>query len=368
MNAGRRDESGDRRDHDAEQRDRDAERRDEDAELRSRAADQRDQAADRRDLAAEHRDQATVQSGATTSEGTASARARRDAASDRKGSSRDRDAGASERTYAEHDRDMAMSDRGAAAEERRHASIDGLTDTYLQGPGLLELERELARARRAHQPVVLAFVEVDHLKAIDDSHGHAARDRMLLEVANTLRTNLRPYDLIVRFGDVAFICAIPGLTIADAPNCFSFIATALGEAPEHGSVTIGYADMQPDDSGEDLIARADRARHREGQKRNGRAAAQSWECGDLVVDELNWSVTRAGSRVPLTTTEFNILTVLIRQITRVVTKDQFFGEVWGYGADRHLLEVHICSLRRKLEVHGPRMIHTIRGKGYVLRP
>ncbi|HEX3459412.1 MAG TPA: winged helix-turn-helix domain-containing protein, partial [Acidimicrobiales bacterium] len=194
------------------------------------------------------------------------------------------------------------------------------------------------------------------------------RDRMLLEVANTLRTNLRAYDLIVRFGDGEFICAIPGLTIADAPNCLSFIATVLDEAPEPGSVTVGYADLQPDDSSNDLIARASRARHREGQKRNGRAAAQIWECGNLVVDERNWSVTRAGSLVPLTTTEFNILTVLIRQIPRVVTKDQLFVEVWPHGANRHVLEVHISSLRHKLEVHGPRIIHTVRGKGYILRP
>jgi diguanylate cyclase (GGDEF)-like protein len=366
MDAERRNDSGERRDHDAERRDQDAERRDRSAEQRSRSAEQRDQAADRRDLAAEQH--ADVQSGAMTSAGAASARARRDAASDRKGSSRDRDAGASERSYAEHDRGMAMSDRGAAAEERRYSSVDGLTGTYLRGAGLLELEREIARARRAHQSLALAFIEVDHLKAIDDSRGHAARDRMLLEVATTLRTNLRSYDLIVRFGDAEFICAIPGLTIADAPNCFSFIATALGEAPEHGSVTIGYADLQPDDSAEDLIARADTARHRERQKRNGRAAAQIWECGNLVVDEVNWSVTRAGSRVPLTTTEFNILSLLIRQVARVVSKDQFFREVWGYAADRHLLEVHICSLRRKLEGHGPRMIHTIRATGYVLLP
>lgn len=351
-----------------ERRDDDADRRDQDAERRSRAPELRDQAADGRDLAAEHRDQATVQSDATANPGAASARARPDAASDRQGSSRDREAGASERTYAEPDRDMAMSDRGAVAEERRPPSLDGLTGMYLRGAGLLELEREITRARRSHQSLVLAFVEVDQPKGIDDSRGHAAWDRMLLEVANTLRTNLRSYDLIVRFGDVEFICAIPGLAIADAPNCLSFIATVLDEAPEPGSVTIGYADLQPDDSGDDLIARASRARHREGQKRYGLAAAQIWECGNLVVDKRNWTVTRAGSLVPLTTIEFNILTVLIRQIPRVVTKDQFFAEVWRQGANRHVLEVHISSLRHKLEVHGPRIIHTVRGRGYVLRP
>lgn len=368
MNGERRDDDAMRRDQEAERRDDDAARRDQEAERRSRAAELRDQAAEGRDRATAHQDQATVPSGAATPTGSASARARRDAASDRKGSSRDREAGASDRACAEDDRAVARSDRRAAAEERRHASLDGLTGAYPRGAGLLELERELARATRARQSVVLAFIEVDHLKAIDDARGHAARDRMLLEVASTLKRNLRSYDLIVRFGKVEFLCAIPGLSIADAPNCFSFIATALSEAPEPGSVTIGYADLQPGDSVEDLIARASRARHREGQKRNGRAAALIWEGGNLVVDERNWSVTRDGSRVPLTTTEFNILTVLIRHLPRVVTKDQFFAEVWRHGANRHVLEVHMSSLRHKLEVHGPRIIHTVRGRGYVLRP
>jgi len=51
-----------------------------------------------------------------------------------------------------------------------------------------------------------------------------------------------------------------------------------------------------------------------------------------------------------------------------VPKAQLLSQVWGYGADDHLVEVHVSSLRRKLETHGARIIHTIRGSGYVLRP
>ena len=47
---------------------------------------------------------------------------------------------------------------------------------------------------------------------------------------------------------------------------------------------------------------------------------------------------------------------------------ELLAQVWGYDADDHLLEVHMSSLRRKLEAHGPRMIQTVRGTGYVLRP
>jgi len=103
-------------------------------------------------------------------------------------------------------------------------------------------------------------------------------------------------------------------------------------------------------------------------RRSGHAVAQVWECGDLVVDEGTRLVTRAGSPVAITATEFKMLSVLVRNRTRVVPKGQLLSQVWGYEADDHLLAVHINSLRRKLETHGPRIVQTIRGVGYVLRP
>ncbi|MEA2826399.1 MAG: two-component system, OmpR family, response regulator [Actinomycetota bacterium] len=103
-------------------------------------------------------------------------------------------------------------------------------------------------------------------------------------------------------------------------------------------------------------------------RRSGHVVAQVWECGDLVVDEGARSVMMAGASVDLTATEFKLLGVLIHNRTRVVPKGQLRGQVWDYDTDDHLVEVHMSSLRRKLEAHGPRMIHTIRGAGYVLRP
>ncbi len=102
-------------------------------------------------------------------------------------------------------------------------------------------------------------------------------------------------------------------------------------------------------------------------RRSGHAVAQVWDLGDLIVDEGARSVTRAGAPVLLTTIEFTLLSVLVRNRTRVVPKAQLLVQVWGYEADDHLLEVHVSSLRRKLEADGPRIIHTIRGSGYILR-
>ena len=103
-------------------------------------------------------------------------------------------------------------------------------------------------------------------------------------------------------------------------------------------------------------------------RRTGHAVAQVWECGDLVVDEGIRSVAVAGTPVPLTATEFNLLGVLGRNRTRVVPKGQLLRQVWGSEADQRRLEVHMSSLRRKLEANGPRMIRTVRGAGYVLQP
>ena len=103
-------------------------------------------------------------------------------------------------------------------------------------------------------------------------------------------------------------------------------------------------------------------------RRSGRAVPRIWECGDLVVDDDTQSVTRAGAPVNLTATEYKLLRILIRNRERIVPKEQLLAEVWANDADNHLLEVHISSLRRKLEAHGPRLIRTVRATGYLLRP
>ncbi|GAB2935293.1 response regulator transcription factor [Rhodococcus aerolatus] len=92
------------------------------------------------------------------------------------------------------------------------------------------------------------------------------------------------------------------------------------------------------------------------------------QVGDLVVDEEAGSVVRAGNPVPLTATELRLLVHLARNRGRTLGKAQILGTVFGYESyDLNLVEVHVSALRRKLEEHGPRLLHTVRGLGYVLR-
>jgi diguanylate cyclase (GGDEF)-like protein len=127
----------------------------------------------------------------------------------------------------------------------------------------VELDREIDRARRTEQPLVLAFVDVDGLKAINDSRGHGAGDRVLLNVADALRATLRSYDLIIRYGGDEFACVITGQNTADVAKRLALVNTALAQASEPASVTVGVAELQPADSSEDLLARADAALYRE---------------------------------------------------------------------------------------------------------
>jgi two-component system OmpR family response regulator len=103
-------------------------------------------------------------------------------------------------------------------------------------------------------------------------------------------------------------------------------------------------------------------------RRLGRVPA-TVQAGDLVVDEDARLAVRAGTTLELTATEFKLLAYLISHRGRVLSKTQLLTQVWGYDEyDPNLVEVHVSALRRKLEQHGPRLIHTARGLGYVLRP
>lgn len=158
-------------------------------------------------------------------------------------------------------------DRGAADPDRRAAVLDDLTGAYRRSAGLLEIVWEVARAKRTSRPLVLAFIDVDGLHAPSDATSAASADELLQVVAETLRANLRPGDLIVRFGVDEFLCAMSGLTLDAAASRFKQMNVTLASRPEAVSVSVGLAELRGDESLSDAVARADTESHRSRHQR-----------------------------------------------------------------------------------------------------
>ncbi len=101
-----------------------------------------------------------------------------------------------------------------------------------------------------------------------------------------------------------------------------------------------------------------------------KAEAVALSFGDLTLDPVTREVTRGQRQISLTRTEFALLEMLIANPRRVLTRSRILEEVWGFDfpTSGNALEVYVGYLRRKTEAEGePRLIHTVRGVGYVLR-
>lgn len=103
-------------------------------------------------------------------------------------------------------------------------------------------------------------------------------------------------------------------------------------------------------------------------RRANQTAANAIEYSDLRIDLATQRATRAGHPLDLTAKELSLLIFFVRNATRVLSRTRIYEAVWDENFDglSNTLEVHIKELRRKLEAHGPRLIQTRRGRGYVL--
>jgi DNA-binding response OmpR family regulator len=93
--------------------------------------------------------------------------------------------------------------------------------------------------------------------------------------------------------------------------------------------------------------------------------------GELVIEPSRRAAARGARALDLTGREFDLLTVLARHPGQVLSRTQLLGQVWGYtwDVDTNVVDVFVGYLRRKLEAAGEaRMLHTVRGVGFTLRP
>jgi diguanylate cyclase (GGDEF)-like protein len=271
LNGGARQRFTRQREQTARERLRVAEQRDAAAHLRDLGALARDRAADARDVAMARLDAAADQPEPTRAltgfelvaraaqQRKLAAEHRAQAANHRLLATQDRQAAARDREQAAHERQQALADREALAIELERAAIDALTGARTRAAGLRELDHELDRARRTASPLVVAYIDVVGLKAINDTLGHGAGDALLKHVVAHLKARVRPYDLLIRLGGDEFLCAMSNLTQASARERFDSIADALSRsASKPAAIRVGFAQLRNHESASQLIARADR--------------------------------------------------------------------------------------------------------------
>ena len=166
---------------------------------------------------------------------------------------------------------------GAQGELRMKATHDQMTGLLNRGAVLEILDRELLRGAREQKSVGLLLLDVDHFKQVNDAHGHATGDTVLQEVSRRMKSVVRPYDAVGRYGGEEFLIILPGADLESAHPIAERIRKGIEAAPcataaEPLSVTVslGLAACPPGTvlEADALIRAADTALYR--AKRNGR--------------------------------------------------------------------------------------------------
>jgi diguanylate cyclase (GGDEF)-like protein len=315
------------------------------AERRDLRAHARDAAARRRDRHAE-RAQATPQSAQATYQSRAAAR---------------------DREHAARDRVHAMADRRMLLRQLAFAETDTLTGVHTRAAGLRDLEHELDRCRRTDGLLVVAYLDVVGLKAVNDSHGHAAGDELLKRVVGHIQAHLRSYDLVVRLGGDEFLCAMPDMTLADARQRFAAISTAIACDRDRRSIRTGFAELLSQDTAPELIARADRQlldNHDGGGRRPALALAPVPRDSDPHTDPATLSFAVAGgprapvrARAALAALNDDLpdeqLATLHLLITELVTNSVVHGDVGATQRIAVQIAVHPNTVHGQVTDPGP---------------
>ncbi len=159
--------------------------------------------------------------------------------------------------------------------EREQTLKDALTGVANRLAYEERLSLELANFRRNKTPFTLVVWDIDFFKKVNDNYGHAAGDQVLKLVASILSQNLRETDFFARYGGEEFVCLLPDTDINGAQLITDKLREQIAqtqfhfrEQPVKVTVSAGFAEVRPDESGEALFIRADKALYH--AKENGR--------------------------------------------------------------------------------------------------
>lgn len=155
-----------------------------------------------------------------------------------------------------HPRDLASMSTRKLFRLREKAAYDELTGVLMAAAGIGAADREIARARRKHSTLTVAFVDVDNLKEVNRDVGRAAGDAMLRKLAELLRRGLRGEDVIMRYAGDEFVCVLPETMRREGRSRLDEIQRDAAAAGIRFSA--GFAELESSDDVVALFARADR--------------------------------------------------------------------------------------------------------------
>jgi two-component system, OmpR family, response regulator len=242
--------------------------------------------------------------------------------------------------------------------------------TVTPGQGSIEL-------RRADGGAVRVLV-VDDEPSLSELLGRVLRyEGWDVETAGTgaaaisTARSFRPDAVVldVMLPDIDGLAVLRALRADNPAVCVLFLTARDAVEDRIAGITAGGDDyVTKPFSLEEVIARLRGVLRRAGMTHA--AEADLLTVGDLSVNEDAREVFRAGERIELTATEFELLRYLMRNPRRVLSKAQILDRVWDYdfGGQAHVVELYISYLRKKIDAGRDPMIHTVRGAGYVLRP
>jgi diguanylate cyclase (GGDEF)-like protein len=230
-----------------------AARRDESARQRDLTANARDRAAEQRDREAVDLEQEIALRGSSLQAALTLA------AQTRSRATADRTRAAEERRQAARDRARAATERAEVLAELRRAQMDALTGAFRREAGEMALQEAIDHARLGDGRLVLAFVDVDSLRDLNKREGHGAGDALLRDVVSAVRANGGSSEPIVRYGGDEFVCALPGVDLGQAKRRFTAIRDSVAANRAGEVLSVGLAELRPEDSLSDLVGRADTA-------------------------------------------------------------------------------------------------------------
>ena len=171
--------------------------------------------------------------------------------------------------------------RDRIEELERLVDMDTLTPLPNRRRFVREVERVVQHGRRYGTPASVMFVDVDGLKAINDTYGHPAGDAALIHVADILQRLVRTTDVVAPIGGDEFGLLLEHIDAAGAQEKADRLIEAvaeqllmLGDLPIALAISIGLAELVPEDEPETLIARADKAMYRRRAARRSQRSAR----------------------------------------------------------------------------------------------